>query len=138
MNKQLSDYVVGDWIPDLGKFKHQCPVCGKEFFAKKDAKYCGQRCKSRVAIDKASEIRMKTKGFSDPLKNNFLILEQYYPFSNGIKWLPSKYLILRGFDAEFFTITRRMKEIEGDIFTIGNYGYQYNPSNKTIVIYKSK
>ena len=87
MNKQLSDYVVGDWIPDLRKFKHQCPICGKEFFAKKDAKYCGQGCKSRVAIDKASEIRMKTKGFTDKLKNNFLILEQYYPFSKGIEWI---------------------------------------------------
>ena len=78
MKKQISDYIVSEWIPELRKLKHECPVCQNIFFAKKDAKYCGQGCKSRIAIDKASELRTKTKGFTDKLKKNFLILEQYW------------------------------------------------------------
>ncbi len=137
MNKQLSDYVVGDWIPDLRKFKHQCPICGKEFFAKKDAKYCGQGCKSRVAIDKASDIRMKTKGFSDPLKNNFLILEQFYPLSVGREWISLRPLTLQGFDGEIFNSIKKTKQV-GDLLIIGTYGYQYNITNRTIIIYNFK
>ena len=137
MNNQASNYMVGDWIPDLRKFKHQCPVCSMVFFAKKDAKYCGQGCKSRVAIDKASEIRMKTKGFTDKLKNNFLILEQYYPYSKGMEWIALRYLTLRGFDGEIFNSMRKTAS-KGDLMIIGNYGYQYNLINKTIIIHNLK
>ena len=137
MNKQLSDYVVGDWIPELRKFKHQCPVCQKVFLAKKDAKYCGQGCKSRVAIDKASDLRLKTKGFSDKVKNNFLILEQFYQLSKGVQWIAVKYLTLKGFDGEIFTSIRRTNQ-NTDLMVIGYYGYQYNQTNKTIKIYNLK
>lgn len=69
-----------------GLYIHQCPSCGIEFCGRKNALYCGSKCKARINNERASELRKQKDSPISKRANayirNFEILKKYYYAEN--------------------------------------------------------
>lgn len=73
----LSNYEVGDWIPDLGQYKKICEleVCRRPFAGRKNRNHCTDQCKTKKNNDKARIRRLLSKRFtSETFKANNVFL----------------------------------------------------------------
>ncbi len=69
-----------------GLYIHQCSSCGIEFRSRKNALYCGSKCKARINNERASELRKQKDSPISKRANayirNYEILKKYYYAEN--------------------------------------------------------
>lgn len=66
------------WSPIHRAFRKTCPVCGTEFYGRRNRRYCCVTCKSKVNNDKARSLRERRMHVSKPVIQNWEVLDKVW------------------------------------------------------------
>jgi hypothetical protein len=97
--------------------RHTCTNCQKEFYGRKNKRFCTIECKADYNNDKASKLRELLNDNKILQRNHKILLQAYSQYRN--EPIPLNYLLSKGYDKS--APTRRTRTLV--------YGYEIYISN---------
>lgn len=131
----LSEYKVGDWIPELGKYKKICALadCRRPFAGRKNKDHCSEFCKTKKNNDIARIRRSYSKRFNNETyqaNNIFLKLLNDKEVVNEV----SKTLLMKsGFFGDAPTKNIKDDRFHGRWQSVGSFGYRLKNGSEDII-----
>lgn len=131
----LNDYRLGQWIPELGKYKKRCALkeCGAYFAGRKNKDYCCEACKKKKNNDLASFRRELSQRFLSATINANKAFHQCLTIEDGINEVTKTRLLKNGFVGD--APTKRMKDdrFHGEWWSVGSFAYREKRNDSTII-----
>jgi hypothetical protein len=131
----LSKYELGQWIPELGKFKKRCELkkCGNYFAGRKNRKHCNDKCKSQKNSDLAEERRELSKRFTDETLKANIAFQKCLNDKDSINEVTKSKLIKSGYSGDAPTKKIKDDRFHGDWLSVGSFAYRGSSSNPDII-----
>ena len=122
----LSDYKIGEWIPELGKYKKICALkeCRSAFPGRKNRDHCTDFCKTKKNNDIAAKRRELAKRYTDAtLKANNLFLDLIEDW-DGMNAISKDQLFHKGYTQFAPGRSAKYNKYHGDWWCIGAFAHR--------------
>ena len=131
----LSNYNVGDWIPELGKYKKICEleVCRRPFAGRKNKKHCTNQCKTKKNNDKARILRLLSKRFNDETYEANKIFLVLLKDKENINEVSKSELMKKGYYRDAPTKPLKDDRFHGQWKSIGSFAYRFKEDSDEIL-----
>ena len=131
----LSNYEVGDWIPDLGKYKIICEleVCRRPFAGRKNKNHCTDQCKIKKNNDKAQIRRALSKRFNDETYQANNVFLKFLKDKGGINEVSKTELLKNRFDGNSPSKKIKDDRFHGSWISIGSFAYRIKENNGNLI-----
>lgn len=131
----LSNYEVGQWIPDLGKYKKICALkeCQRPFAGRHNKHHCTNPCKTKKNNDRGRIRRALSKRFNDETyraNNTFL---KFLKDEEGINEVSKTELMKNGFDGNSPSKNIKDDRFHGSWISIGSFAYRVKENDRNII-----
>jgi predicted nucleic acid-binding Zn ribbon protein/hydrogenase maturation factor len=120
----FSIYEIGEWIPQIGAYKHECFLCNEPFVGRKNKKYCSEKCKSHFNNHKAQRINHQVKEEVTRLKKSQLIFGRICKVPGKVYTVTKSQLIELGYNKSVPTRIIKDDDFHGDWNLVGGYAYK--------------
>lgn len=131
----LTDYKVGDWLPELGKYKKICalPECRKPFAGRKNKDHCSDFCKTKKNNDKSRIKRLFSKRFNDELYHANNAFLEHLKNKDSINSVRLTSLMKSGFYGDAATKNIKDDRFHGQWRSVGSFAYRLKEGTKDII-----
>ena len=131
----LSSYKVGQWIPELGKYKKICALkeCRSPFPGRKNKDHCTEFCKTKKNNDKAAKRREFAKRYTDAtLKANTLFLSIIKDW-DGINTISKDQIFHKGYTQFAPGRTAKYNKYHGEWWCIGSFSHRFKEDDNNTI-----
>jgi hypothetical protein len=131
----LSSFKVGQWIPELGKYKKICALkeCRSPFSGRKNKDHCTDYCKTKKNNDKSRRKRVFSKQYNDELYHANNAFLHHLKDKNGINTVRINQLMKSGFYGEAATKKIKNDRFHGEWDSVGSFAYRMKKGTQDII-----
>jgi hypothetical protein len=131
----LSDYELGVWISELGKYKKKCKMqhCKREFAGRDNQFFCTEKCKSKHNNDKQKYRRSLAKRYNNLILKANVIFHDLIDDWDSINIISKQDLFRKGYTEYAPGRQAKYNIYHGEWWCIGSFAHRISKDDENII-----